>query len=111
MKEEQNSFYENIYEIVKLIPTGRVTTYGAIARALGASKSSRLVGMAIMAAHHPSTQLPIHRVVNRNGLLTGKHHYRGAKSMQELLELEGINIENDKVSNFKDIFWDPLIEL
>lgn len=110
-QEKQATFYDNVFEIVKLIPGGRVTTYGAIAKALGAAKSSRLVGMALINAHHPQIKLPIHRVVNRNGLLTGKHHYETPTQMQELLEKEGIEIENDQIKNFKNVFWDPAIEI
>jgi len=106
-----DSFYENIYEIVRLIPKGRVTTYGAIARALGMSRSSRMVGTALMHAHHPDLKVPAHRVLNRNGLLTGKHHYDTPTQMQELLEAEGIEIIDHQVSRFKDLFWDPLTEI
>ncbi|SOD13996.1 MGMT family protein [Pedobacter xixiisoli] len=104
------TFYEQVYELVKLIPKGRITTYGAIAKALGAGKSSRLVGTALIAAHRPNLQLPIHRVVNRNGLLTGKNHY-SHPSMQELLEAEGIKVITDQVQHFKEVFWDPLKEI
>lgn len=82
-----DSFYENVYEIVRLIPRGRVTTYGAIARALGMAGSSRMVGTAMMQAHNPDLKVPAHRVLNRNGLLTGKHHYDTPTQMQELLVL------------------------
>ena len=110
-KSQQFNFYEQVYQIVALIPKRRVTTYGAIAKALGAAKSSRLVGTALINAHYPNTNLPIHRVVNRNGLLTGKHHYDHPKHMQELLEKDGLIIENDQVQDFKVVFWDPLQEL
>ena len=109
--EKTSDFYKLVYDIVNLIPPGKVTTYGAIAKALGTSKSSRLVGMALISAHLPTIDLPIHRVVNRTGLLTGKHHYETLSKMQELLENEGIKIENDHVKDFKAIFWDPMIEL
>jgi methylated-DNA-protein-cysteine methyltransferase-like protein len=110
MPDKSNSFYEQVYEIVKLIPKGRVTTYGAIAKALGTARSSRLVGTALILAHDPRLNLPIHRVVNRYGLLTGKHHYDSPMHMQELLENEGIRVENDQVENFDEVFWDPVEE-
>jgi len=89
------------------VPRGRVTTYGAIARALGAAKSSRLVGTAMMFAHDPRLHVPAHRVVNRIGLLTGKHHYDTPTQMQELLEAEGLIVKEDQVQEFKKVFWDP----
>lgn len=107
----QPNFYEQVYQIVTLIPKGRVTTYGAIAKALGVAKSSRMVGTALINAHHPNINLPIHRVVNRNGLLTGKHHYQHPTHMQQLLEKEGLQIENDQVNDFATLFWDPLKEV
>ncbi|RYG50131.1 MAG: MGMT family protein [Chitinophagaceae bacterium] len=110
-KSQQFNFYEQVYQIVALIPKGRVSTYGAIAKALGVAKSSRLVGTALINAHHPNSKFPIHRVVNRNGLLTGKHHYDHPTHMQELLEKEGISIENDQVREFSEVFWDPMIEI
>lgn len=106
-----NTFYENVYEIVRLIPNGRVTSYSAIARALGMAKSSRMVGTAMIHAHGPGLDVPAHRVLNRNGLLTGKHHYETPTQMQELLEAEGILIKNDQVQKFNEVFWDPLLEL
>ncbi|RZK43329.1 MAG: MGMT family protein [Pedobacter sp.] len=108
---EQSNFYDQVYQLVGLIPQGRVTTYGAIAKALGAAKSSRLVGTALINAHYPNSNLPIHRVVNSTGLLTGKHHYDHPTHMQELLEKEGIIIENDQVKDFSKLFWDPLKEI
>lgn len=106
-----SDFYLQVYEIVKLIPRGRATSYGAIARCLGAVKSSRLVGYAMNNAHSLSVPIPAHRVVNRNGLLTGKHHFGTPYRMQELLESEGIEIHEDGIVNFKEVFWDPAIEL
>ena len=100
-----------MYEIVAKIPYGRVTSYGSIANALGASNSSRLVGYAMNECHRFHSNLPAHRVVNRNGLLTGKHHFTTETAMQEFLEAEGIKVFNDQIQNFKDIFWDPGIEL
>lgn len=106
-----NTYFDQVYEIVKLIPKGRVTTYGAIAKALGAASSSRLVGTALMMAHDPRLNLPIHRVVNRSGLLTGKHHYNSPTHMQKLLELDGIRVQDDHVQDFNKVFWNPLLEL
>lgn len=100
-------FFEDVYEVVRLIPSGKVTSYGAIARYLGAARSSRLVGYAMNASHYQSKYVPAHRVVNRNGLLTGKHHFSDEFQMQRLLENEGLVIENEKVKDFKNHFWDP----
>lgn len=105
------SFFEKVYAVVELIPHGRVTSYGAIARYLGTGRSSRMVGWAMNASHQMLQHIPAHRVVNRNGLLTGKHHFGGLDTMQQLLESEGVIIENDQILNFKEIFWDPSIEL
>jgi len=99
-------FYERVYEIVALIPRGRVTTYGAIASALGAARSSRLVGIAMNHSHLTHPHLPAHRVVNRSGLLTGKHHFTSVP-MQELLESEGILVIDDCVVDFSEVFWQP----
>jgi methylated-DNA-protein-cysteine methyltransferase-like protein len=96
---------------VAKIPPGRVTSYGSIANALGASNSSRLVGYAMNECHKFHPNLPAHRVVNRNGLLTGKHHFPTETAMQELLEAEGIKIVSDQILKFKELFWDPSIEL
>jgi len=100
-----------VYEIVVKIPSGRVTSYGAIAKALGAANSSRLVGYAMNDSHKFRPDIPAHRVVNRNGLLTGKHHFSPESPMQTLLEAEGIHIKEDKIIQFKELFWDPVIEL
>ncbi|MCE2741041.1 MAG: MGMT family protein [Sphingobacteriales bacterium] len=100
-------FFQDVYEVVRLIPFGKVTSYGAIARYLGAARSSRLVGYAMNASHTQSKYVPAHRVVNRNGLLTGKHHFANENSMQELLEMEGLTIENEQIKDFKKYFWDP----
>ena len=97
--------------MVKLVPPGRVTSYGAIARYLGAPGASRMVGWAMNASHHSVEFIPAHRVVNRNGLLTGKHHFDTPLAMQELLESEGIVVKNEKVEDFKRLFWDPVGEL
>lgn len=104
-------FFQNVYKIVKLIPPGRVTSYGAIASYLGTARSSRMVGWAMNQSHSQNEVIPAHRVVNRNGLLTGKHFFGGENVMQELLESEGLIIEDDKILNFKERFWDPATEL
>lgn len=105
------SFYDQVYQVVRLIPKGRVSSYGAIASYLGTRGSSRMVGYAMNAAHTTFPPVPAQRVVNRNGLLTGKFHFGSADLMQQLLENEGVKVENDKVVDFKNIFWDPANEL
>lgn len=107
----ETSFYDQVFEIVRLIPKGRVTSYGAIAKALGAGKSARLVGYALGNRDLFSGNVPAHRVVNHSGLLTGKFHFSPPEKMQELLAEEGVEVVNDKVKNFKKVYWDPLIEL
>lgn len=99
-------FFDQVYAVVQKIPPGRVTSYGAIARYLGHPQSARMVGYA-MNASHQQPEVPAHRVVNRNGLLTGKHHFPGSKLMQQLLENEGISVKNDQIIDFKDFFWNP----
>ena len=106
-----NDFFSKVYEVTKLIPPGRVTSYGAIARYLGTGRSARMVGWALNTSHSCSDFIPAHRVVNRNGMLTGKHHFRHPDLMQELLESEGIIVEDDRILNFSDRFWDPYKEL
>lgn len=106
-----SQFFENVYAIVVKIPKGRVTSYGAIAKALGAAKSSRIVGYAMNESHKYLPHLAAHRVVNRIGLLTGKHHFGTEDEMQKLLESEGHKIVNDKIVDFDKVFWDPAIEL
>lgn len=101
-----HDFFKRVYEVVKQIPYGRVTTYGAIARKIGATRSARMVGYALNAPFN-GENIPAHRVVNRKGLLTGKHHFQGTNLMQQLLESEGIEIEDHVVKNFKEHFWDP----
>lgn len=105
MKED--SFFEKVFEVVKLIPYGRVTSYGAIAEYLGTKGSSRMVGWAMNSSHNSLDNIPAHRVVNRNGLLTGKRHFGGSDVMQQLLESEGAIIEGDQIMNFRELFWDP----
>lgn len=107
---QHSDFFQSVFQVVKLIPNGRVTSYGAIAAYLGAKKSSRTVGYA-MNASHSIPGIPAHRVVNRNGMLTGKMHFDTPDRMQQLLELEGIKVENDVVIEFKELFWDPTLEL
>lgn len=108
---KNDTFFEKVYEVVKCIPTGRVTSYGAIARFLGTGKSARMVGWAMNASHSQLENVPAHRVVNRVGLLTGKHHFEGENVMKQLLESEGIEVSDDKVVNFAQLFWDPAKEL
>lgn len=100
------NFFGQVYEVVKKIPFGKVTTYGAIATYLGSGTSARTVGWAMNNSHQYSN-IPAHRVVNRNGLLTGKHHFSGTNLMQQLLESEGLKIEDDKIINFEKHLWDP----
>ena len=104
-------FFEMVYEVVRLIPEGRVTSYGAIAKYLGTARSSRIVGWAMNSSHSHHSPVPAHRVVNRNGMLTGKHHFGDPRLMQKLLESEGIKVTKDRIKNFKNIFWDPSKEL
>lgn len=113
MKKEKKSsdFFTDVFEIVRLIPKGRVTSYGAIAKYLGTGKSSRMVGWAMNASHSARSHVPAHRVVNRLGMLTGKNYFATPFHMQEMLELEGIKVKNDRVTNFKKLFWDPAVEL
>lgn len=104
-------FFQMVYQVVRLIPKGRVTSYGAIAAYLGAKTSSRVVGYAMNGAHRVKPKVPAHRVVNRSGLLSGKHHFETPFQMQELLEKEKIKVKNDKVVDFKKVYWDPMEEL
>lgn len=110
-QERTNDFFSNVYEVTKLIPYGRITSYGAIARYMGSGRSARMVGWALNVCHNNTEFIPAHRVVNRNGLLTGKHHFGNSSTMKQLLENEGIIIEDDKIVNFNEKFWDPLTEL
>lgn len=111
IKFDRHSFFEDVFAVVRLVPKGRVTTYGAIAKYLGTGKSSRMVGWAMNASHAAIPHVPAQRVVNRNGMLTGKFHFSTPTLMQELLEKEGLKIENDTVQNFKNVFWNPADEL
>lgn len=109
MASEKN-FFERVYEVVKRIPEGRVTSYGAIARFLGAAGSSRMVGWA-MNNSHDMEAVPAHRVVNRMGMLTGKHHFGGTSAMEQLLEAEGVKVKCNQVQDFAKTYWDPNLEL
>lgn len=106
MSRTTEHFFDRVYAVVRHIPEGRVTNYGAIARFLGSGRSARMVGYAMNAAH-AMEDVPAHRVVNRVGLLTGKHHFGGSRIMQQLLENEGITVTEDQIQNFKSHFWDP----
>ena len=106
-----DNFFMHVYRIVKKIPSGKVTTYGAIARFIGSPQSARMVGWAMNSSHHYQDFIPAHRVVNRNGMLTGKHHFRHENLMQELLESEGLRITGDQIVDFEKHFWDPNKEL
>jgi methylated-DNA-protein-cysteine methyltransferase-like protein len=110
MKETTSNFFTDVYEVVKLIPPGRVTSYGAIGAYLGTRGSARMVGWAMNSAHSLA-DVPAHRVVNSKGLLTGKMHFGHPNRMQELLEQEGIIVDNDKINNFETVYWDPSLEL
>jgi methylated-DNA-protein-cysteine methyltransferase related protein len=110
MKPDE-SFFEKVYEVVRKVPEGKVTTYGAVAAFLGTRMSARMVGWAMNKCHVHPYPVPAHRVVNRNGLLTGKHHFGGPDIMQQLLESEGVKIENNAIVDFKKHYWDPSDEL
>ena len=105
--KKEESFFTLVYDVVKQIPRGRVTSYGAIAACLGTKLSARMVGWAMNSAHDPALNIPAHRVVNRKGLLTGKFHFGAPDEMQKKLEKENIKIVNDQVQDFKKVFWDP----
>lgn len=111
MSREKSDFFEKVWAVVVQIPHGKITSYGAIAEYLGSKSSSRVVGYAMNASHTATISIPAHRVVNRNGMLTGKHHFGAPGLMQELLESEGIKILDDKIVNFKKYYWDPRKEL
>ena len=110
-KKDTLDFFQQVYQVVRLIPKGRITTYGAIAKSLGSGKSSRIVGWAMNNSHAAKPKVPAHRVVNRIGMLTGKHHFRTEGEMKRLLEAEKVKVENDRVIEFKKLFWDPLKEI
>lgn len=107
-QNDNSNFFERVYEIARQIPYGRVTSYGAIAKALGSTRSARMVGWAMNASHNMD-DVPAHRVVNRNGVLTGKHHFDGTSLMQQLLESEGVEVIDNQIVDFKKYFWEPEI--
>lgn len=108
---KNNNFFEKVYEVTRLIPEGRVTSYGAIAKYLGAARSARMVGWALNNSGNLENPVPAHRVVNRKGLLTGKHHFDGTNLMQQLLENEGIKVVDNQIQKLDLIYWDPAKEL
>jgi len=110
MTANSDNFFERVYDIARQIPSGKVTSYGAIAKALGTARSARMVGWAMNAAHNME-DVPAHRVVNRTGMLTGKHHFDGSNLMQQLLENEGIEVVDNQIVAFKNHFWQPKVEL
>lgn len=109
--KSNSDFFERVWLVVREVPRGRVTSYGAIARYLGAAKSSRTVGYAMNASHSSDLDVPAHRVVNRNGVLTGKNHFSNLLEMEHKLKAEGVAVEDDQVVEFKKLFWDPTDEL
>ncbi|MBC7555174.1 MAG: MGMT family protein [Taibaiella sp.] len=111
MHKDKEGIYAAVYDVVRCIPSGRVTSYGAIAAAIGAASGARLVGYAMNFSHNETPPVPAHRVVNSKGLLTGKFHFSPPELMAELLEAEGINVTDNKVQNFAAVFWNPLTEL
>ncbi len=108
---ESDNFFEKVYQVARLIPYGKVTTYGSIANYLGAARSARMVGWAMNNSHNQTQEVPAHRVVNRKGLLTGKHHFGGTNLMQQLLENEGIVVVENQIQELEKVLWDPLKEL
>jgi methylated-DNA-protein-cysteine methyltransferase-like protein len=108
---DNEGFFNRVYDVTRMIPRGRITSYGAIARYLGTAGSARMVGWALNSSHHSHGFIPAHRVVNRNGLLTGKRHFGNTSTMQQLLENEGFTVIDDKVQEFRERFWDPSVEL
>ena len=108
---QNEGFFQRVYEVVLQVPRGRVTTYGAIAKYLGSPGAARMVGWAMNVSHTSAEYIPAHRVVNRNGLLTGKHHFDGTHLMQEMLENEGASILENRILNLDEMFWDPVQEL
>lgn len=110
MKPENKNFFQKVYKIAEQIPFGRVTSYGAIAKYLGAARSARMVGWAMNASHNME-DIPAHRVVNKAGLLTGKHHFDGTNLMQQLLESEGVKVIDNQIQDLEKLFWDPFLEL
>ncbi|ASB49479.1 cysteine methyltransferase [Alkalitalea saponilacus] len=108
---DNDDFFDRVYSVTRLIPFGKVTSYGAIAAAIGSPGAARMVGWALNKSLSQTPFVPAHRVVNRNGILSGKHYFGGSNTMQELLENEGVKVVDDKIVDFKLIFWDPKSEL
>lgn len=111
MTKKNDNIYNAIYDVVRCVPKGRVTTYGAVAAAIGVASGARMVGYAMNNCHHAKPKVPAHRVVNRKGILTGKHHFETPDKMQKLLEKEGVKVVDDTVQNFEQLLWEPLKEL
>lgn len=111
MSKKTDNIYDAIYDVVRCVPRGRVTTYGAVAAAIGAKSGARMVGYAMNMCADVRPKVPAHRVVNRKGMLTGKHHFETPDRMQELLEKEKVKVKDDVIQNFSEVFWDPLVEL
>lgn len=111
VSEKNEDFFDRVYQLVRQIPEGKVTSYGAIAQCLGMKRGARMVGWAMNKSHSLKEPVPAHRVVNRNGMLTGKHHFKNPFYMQKMLEKEGLKVKNDQIINFRDCFWDPYKEL
>ena len=111
ISEKNKDFFESVYQVVRLIPKGRVSSYGAIAKYLGSKSGARMVGWAMNASHQQKEYVPAHRVVNRNGMLSGKHHFPKEHSMQKELEKEGVKVTDDQVVEFRSVFWDPSNEI
>lgn len=109
--KKDESFFEQVFHVVRQVPKGRVTSYGAVAAALGTKLSARMVGWAMNISHQVTPKVPAHRVINRKGLLTGKMHFAYPEQMQELLEKEGVKVVDDKVQDFETLYWDPSVEL
>lgn len=108
---KKEDFFDLVWQVVRLIPKGRVSSYGAIAKFLGTGSSARTVGWAMNASHHAELPVPAHRVVNRLGILSGKHHFPNPNAMQNALEKEGIKVQDDKIQDFEKLFWNPAEEL
>jgi methylated-DNA-protein-cysteine methyltransferase related protein len=111
MRKTDKSFFQRVYDVVRLIPKGRVTSYGEIARYIGQPGAAKMVGWAMNASHSAIPPVPAHRVVNRNGLLSGKMHFHPPELMMLLLEKEGVEVRNDRILNYKDLLWKPIKEL
>lgn len=111
ISEKNKDYFDSVFQVVRLIPKGRATSYGAISNYIGTKGGARMVGWAMNASHSQKEPVPAHRVVNRNGMLTGKGHFSPPEAMQQGLEQEGIVVKDDKIQNFKKVFWDPSEEL